>query len=468
MINPSRRRASGPANGDALELHLRLARRAALDRRLLSGAVGALIASLLGLLLAPALSVHALIAAAGFAVGAALPTPGSRARAFGTIRDQAGLSYETALELRAKAAAGADAADAAQAEDPYDFRERVETRARLSVRDVRAQAQPAWWLPLIVVAFGLLLIPGFAPAGSGNGNQGFASGSQQSGESSPAEQEPSDDETDVGLVDPSSERGAEPEDAGSDDEGDTPPADSRAPGEGDGAAPLSRFLDSLRERPADAGGGRTQEQRDEGPQEQSGSQSGDQGANGEADPRRFEVGDGSGDGNRDLVSGTGESDGESPDGEESAQGSGDGQEQGEGPDPASGPRNPFEQAGGPSEESGQEPAGGESAGEGDEGLTPSADGGGDDGADGVSGEGGAGESPAGTAASQSDDEPEVLRGVLTEGPENLLGTVLLPGRDEVELPSGVSFAQYAAAAEDALTEGDIPLEYQEILRRYFR
>lgn len=461
MITPSRRRATGLPQEGPLELHLRLARRASVDRRLLAGAAGALAASLIGLLFAPSVAVHALIAAAGFVIGAALPTPGSLARAFGTIREQAGLSYETSLELRAK---GADEPD------PYDFKEQVATRARLSIRDVRPKQPPAWWLPLVVVAFGLLLIPGFAPANGGADDQGFMSGQERPGGTSGSEQDPSDTETDVDLADPSSDRSAEPDEAGSDDRDDTPPADPTAPGDGDGAAPLSRFLDSLRERPADSGG-RSQQDQGEDEQDQSGSQGRDQDGNSEADSRRLQFGDGTGDETRELTTGSGDPDGQDmTDGEAGPDGpdGSDGEEQGEGPDPSRGPRNPFEQAGGPSEEQGQEPVGDPQAGEGEDGLSPSSDSGGDDGGDGMAGEGSAGESPAGNPSSGSDTEPDVLRGVLTEGPESLLGTVLLPGRDEVELPEGVSFAQYAAAAEDALTEGDIPLEYQEILRRYFR
>ncbi len=458
MISASRRRRGSTGLGDSLQLHLRLARRAALDRRLLHGALGALAASLAGLAFASTLGVHALLAVAGFAVGAALPTPGSLARAFGSIREQAGLSYETALELHS--------VDASEP-DPYDFRTRVDERARLSVRDVRPNSPPAWWLPLALVAFGLLLIPGFAPPSANGTGQGFMAGSDPAGQSAGADQGAGGPESEIGLGDASPDRSAETDDLGSDDPGDVPPAGSDPPsGAGDGSAPLSRFLENLRERPADAGSGRTQEPDGAGQPDQPGSQSADPLADGEADPRRFEIGENSGGSERDLVAGTGDPDGESPDGDASVDGAG-GDEEGDGATPPSGPRNPFEQAGGPSEDLGQDPVGGDQPGD-REGLTPSADSSGEDGGDGIAGEGAGGLTPAGTADAQNDDDTDVLRGVLIEGPESSLGTVLLPGRDEVELPAGVSFAQYAAAAEDALSEGDIPLEYQEILRRYFR
>ncbi len=65
-------------------------------------------------------------------------------------------------------------------------------------------------------------------------------------------------------------------------------------------------------------------------------------------------------------------------------------------------------------------------------------------------------------------EPDLLPGVLQFGPENPAGVVRLPGEEEVALPPGRSPADYRSAAEEALTEGDLPLAYQEVIRRYFR
>ena len=63
---------------------------------------------------------------------------------------------------------------------------------------------------------------------------------------------------------------------------------------------------------------------------------------------------------------------------------------------------------------------------------------------------------------------EQLPGVLRDGPESVAGSVRLPGSTEVELPPGTSYAPYQNAAEEALTEGDLPLDYQEIIRRSFQ
>lgn len=77
------------------------------------------------------------------------------------------------------------------------------------------------------------------------------------------------------------------------------------------------------------------------------------------------------------------------------------------------------------------------------------------------------EAEAGVAPGQA-GAPELLPGVLQDGPENPAGTVRLPGDTEVYLPPGRAPTEYQAAAEEALTEGDLPLAYQEVIRRYFR
>ena len=65
-------------------------------------------------------------------------------------------------------------------------------------------------------------------------------------------------------------------------------------------------------------------------------------------------------------------------------------------------------------------------------------------------------------------EEEFLEGQLTGGEVNVGGDVRLPGFADVELPPGASPAGYGEAVERALTGGTVPLEYQEIIRNYFR
>lgn len=468
MIAASRRRRDALSRDDALRLHVRLARRAAVDRRLANASLGALGASLVGLVFAPSVSWHAALTLVGAVLGALLPTPDSMQRAFASIRSQAGLSYETALELRA-ARVGDDGSGAA---DPFGLAARVEERAHLSVRDVKPTSPPAWWVPLMLVAFGLLLIPGLAPAGAAGVNGGLGPSPQQQ-DAAVAGAEPSEDDDDAMAANQQLGRLNEPDGADDDAQGAIPEAGADRSGAADDQqAPLSRFLQNLRERPADVAGGSSQESTGEGADDQGESSGGNPLAEGEADPRRFEVGDGSDDGERETVAGSGEGDpgGEGPRGADAGdeQDGQDGEQEGDDGQRA-GDRNPFEQAGGSSEpdSEAQELGGGEGP-EGGDGFAAAPDEGGDGGADGVAGEGSGAFGEGGEVGADAAGDSELLRGVLSDGPESSLGTVLLPGRDEVELPEGLAYAPYAAAAEEAMSEGDLPLEYQEIIRRYFQ
>lgn len=467
MIAASRRRRDTLSRDSALRLHVRLARRAALDRRLANASLGALIGSLAGLAFAPSVLWHALLAVAGAVVGALLPTPDSMRRAFASIRQQAGLSYETALELRAARTGGADVEGA----DPYGFAARVDERAHLSVRDVKPTSPPAWWVPLMLVAFGLLLIPGLAPGGGGGSGGALGPAPQQQDGAATAGDLTAEESEDAVADNQELGRLDEP-DGVNDDPGDIPEPGAQSPGsDSDQEAPLSRFLQNLRERPADVAGGSPQDGSGDDGDDMGETSGGNPLAEGEADPRRFEVGDGSDAGERETVASSGQpdSDGEGvPDGESADEGEGQGDdEQGEGQQ--AGDRNPFEQAGGPSEQdaAGQDLGGGEGP-DGGDGLASAPDEGGDSGADGIAGEGAGALGQVDGQDAAAGGESELLQGVLTDGPESSLGTVLLPGRDEVELPEGFSYAPYAAAAEDAMSEGDLPLEYQEIIRRYFQ
>ena len=147
MIRPSRRqRASRPTAEHAFALHLRIAARSAWSTRLLRGAAAALLASLIAAAAgaSPWLQGGGLCGA--FVIAALAPVRGHRARAVRFIRERAGLSYETALELDAGA------------HDP-SFADAVRARAVDSVRDVRLPDLQAWWLPLLAAALALLLFP---------------------------------------------------------------------------------------------------------------------------------------------------------------------------------------------------------------------------------------------------------------------------------------------------------------------
>ena len=64
--------------------------------------------------------------------------------------------------------------------------------------------------------------------------------------------------------------------------------------------------------------------------------------------------------------------------------------------------------------------------------------------------------------------PERLEGERGAGVTNRAGETFAPGSDNVNIPGGRSAAEYSRAAEEAINEGRIPVEYQNILRDYFR
>lgn len=473
MIAASRRRRT--ERGDAFRLHEALAARASLSLRLRRGAVLALVASVLALVLGLGVAAHLLAVAAGLVAGAALPVRGAREEALAYIRGRAGLSYETALDVMS-----------GREQDEFGLRAAVVDRARLAVRDVRPEPAPAWWLPALAVALGLVL---FSLAGPLAGRGGtFTGGPAQPGGQPPAAATPAPEAGEE--LEAPSPPGAEPEPAGDGSAPDERGADeagggpgSAPPGSGgQSAAPLSRFLDSLRERPESAPPPQPEEPRgDDGagavPRAQGAAAPGQGG--GEADQVELQRvpadrGDQGGDAGQPGEEGDGrpgdqegeqQGGGDEP-GREQAAGGGDeggGEEGGGAPGPSGQP--------GAEDGTGPDPGGGQEEGPGGEttvGAAPEEGGMPPEGGDAVwAGAGPGAENQAGVAEGQS-AQPELLPGVLQDGPENPAGTVRLPGDTDVFLPAGRAATDYQAAAEEALTEGDLPLSYQEVIRRYFR
>jgi hypothetical protein len=81
---------------------------------------------------------------------------------------------------------------------------------------------------------------------------------------------------------------------------------------------------------------------------------------------------------------------------------------------------------------------------------------------------GAGSSGEPTPGLSAAGEAEFLEGQLSGAAANPAGSVRLPPFSDVELPQGSSTTEFTRAAERAVTEGQVPLEYQEIIRNYFR
>lgn len=482
MIAASRRQASEPSD-DAFRLHLREARRASLHRRLLHASLAALAAALLSLFLPLGLPWRALLVLAAGLVGALWPL-GDRSRAaLRLIRQQSGLSYETALDLlEGRHEPGLGPVPRADEDDPYGLKRAVIERARLGVRGFQGEARPAWWLPALLIAAALVALPAvapeLAPAASRQAGSG-ATGAPQEPAADPldapeaaAPQPPAPGRADAPAVGSGADERAE-------SPGAAPPDEGAA-----GQAPLSRYLESLRERPAPDGGVPT-ESADEG----AGEAPDDRGTSGDSAGRN----QGQGSSRQAGEPSAGEQGGaepgatppagtEGPSGESVESGAGGGEEPQAAPAAAEDGSDPAaegtargegelgqDEAGERLEEGGSAASGGGDQDGGEQTAAGSSETGeAGEGADSAGLGAGAIESTTADGLDGADGQQEQLRGVLREGPESVAGSVRLPGNDEVDLPSGTSFAPYQGAAEEALTEGDLPLDYQEIIRRYFR
>ncbi|HEX7022036.1 MAG TPA: hypothetical protein VF171_04195, partial [Trueperaceae bacterium] len=75
-----------------------------------------------------------------------------------------------------------------------------------------------------------------------------------------------------------------------------------------------------------------------------------------------------------------------------------------------------------------------------------------------------GQTPRGVAQGQL----ESLQGRFRGGPSTIGGQVLIPGLADKPLPEGQAATGFRHALEKAVTEGRIPVEYQQILRDYYK
>lgn len=470
MIRRSRRRTPTPTPDEALNVHVGMARARHWQRRLWLASACACAGSLLLWLAGTGLFVHLAGLVAAFGIGLALPVRSSLDWALGWV-SRHGLSYPTALEL----------SQAGNADDPYGFYAAVAKRASAQAARLEPPRLQPWWLPLLVTALVLALLPvnpfgmrgGFSGTGSPNQNQRGADPTESAAEAlnpeDPAQADPPDtaanlpaDTPETGAAPPTLENLSAP--GGAAAEGETgAPSDAEA---------LDRFLETLRDRPPqneEANREQTNPFRGAAPSQRPGES---------GEPREAQNGEQSGEGET-------AQNGEGQRGEprEAQDGPGEQGEQGEGDEAG-------EPAEGQGDEAAQGQAGqedGEAAAEGDaqEAQPGDAEGraaqqagapGNEDGRPeaGESGEG-AGDSPGspplgdGNRLEPSNQDPEQLQGRLNNGPSNLAGTVRLPGTQQTAAPSGGSTsAGFSRAEERAITEGRIPVEYQDIIRNYFR
>lgn len=457
MIQQSRRQTQ-PAAALDLTFHRRLAQRKRWHAKRLLAAVVALSVSLalwlLGWLVPLSWLWHGLLTLAAFGLGLLWPQPLDERWALRWIGRRVGLSYEALIELPAEAA--------------YGLRAALEARALRALRRLELPRWQPWWLPLLCVALLVALLPRpaasvpLAPLGAlppSTAEQ--AAEAEPPVEAAPELLSPEEDEAELREV--AEEAPELPQEAAPLLEGDASGA-REAFGNGERAtdeAALSRFLEQLAERRAEPAAeqnpfnsvrplavdelGRQRELREpsDGAEEGELDEASGTVAGGEKAPEdeaSAEPGAGSGEGEevQDTLP-TGEAEGELP-----SEGSGAGDERASEPEAERGP-------------GGQEGAGepgefGPDAGE-------SQDGGGELGQLAAEGEG--------------DEAPglgrlEALPGELREGPTTIAGTVRLLEGEMPELDFEQLLGEFRRAEEQALREGRLPLEYQELIRNYFR
>lgn len=556
-------------------LHLELARRRGLDRRFLRGGGLSLAASLAAWGLGAPSFFHLLAVALGFCLGA-LWRPQRTARraegwALGWIETQAGLSYQTALELPTATVPATtvatpstppttgNAADGGfSASDPYGLGRAVRQRAETATRRLAPPPSQPWWLPLLVLALLFALLPalnlpgfrtplnnlGGTPPGIGAPQTGAPSDEEQGQDATaedPAPTTRAEDSTDAEQAESSAEDSPvselSPEAPAPDDA--PAPADG-VPGESaetsglgeqgeqgalerylselEGAQPPEATTDDTTQDTADAAGGGVSgpppgfippnpPQSDSSPGGATGPQadaetraqadsdqpSGDgQGSPQDAPPEEAQEGTGEGSAPTDPAA-------SADAGADAAEASPAPSDEGEGSDeteggsqsaaPTEGQEDTGEQAAALGEGEGEtEPSEEEGApGSGENDATPE-NGGGESGsgneADSATSsqaeEGQGGAAQAGTRGdgteegvserlSESPDAPlQRLSGVRDESGPSQRGEVLQRGSDDVTLPQGGSPESYTRAAEEAISEGRLPLEYQDIVREYFR
>lgn len=522
MIRASKRQRDKLTADGQLEQHLHLAKQFFWQRQLLHCSLTAFAASVLAYLFAVPLLWHAVVIVVGFVAGFFWMNRDGLTRALRYIEDSIGLSYSTALEHAASLPD--DARDVSQADalptdqPPTDqssigqsstdqpqgiqasLYQSVLQRAHYRIRRLEAPKLQPWWLPLLALALSLLILPDINVPGTNRRNadmrdpsaaaRPLASSSEEGANQQAPRQEANPQPTGDRLPADTSSATTEDGDDATSARDDAPPASE--------SDTLSRFVDNLGEgsnsptnsdsnattpenegnqpqtggraapragdqefrqvppddRSRDAQSGETPPASGDGQQRSQGSQDGQQqGESGEGE---------TGEGEQRVNSG--ESPDDSPQGESQAE-SGDPQA-GDNENPQAGAQNqPQSSPNAPPDESGEGQTSSAQAGDQQgEGESPEEALG--DPSNGAGSQGGFGQEEGEELSNMSD--PEQLEGQLEQGTINTGGQVRLPGDDDVTLPGGSAPAEYQQGVERALSEGRIPVEYQEILRSYFR
>ncbi len=491
QLEASKRHASARP---ARPLHKRLARRRAAQERLFAGGVAALAGSALAWLFGLTLPLHLALLGLGFVGGFFWRFAGVGRRAerwaFGWIEPQAGLSYQTALELPASDTSALEAA----------LGEAVRERAARAERLGTPPLEP-WALPPLVLALALAAVPHFVlptlraplepllPPILTTANPDIvppakpeAGAPEPEAAAAPETGTPETAEPEPGTDTPSEENAAN--DGGdSSVNTDAAPATGAAPSESE---TLEQFLEgSGAAQPGEGGreasgeeaqaaaeaAAKRSEAQDEGTPGGEGNGPGQPSAEArpggsEDAPANAGAGEPAADDalestNRDLGGARPSGQQDEASGQEGSEAGGEGTppdaqaappqgaqqgagEQGQG----DGPSQPGEAADGRSQTGqGREQGNSDEAGRGSGGETP-----------------GGGERLPGGASG----DLERLTGERAKGDPNLRAETLQQGEVPGALPRTGGPDAYRRAAEEVIREGRIPLEYQQIVRDYFR
>jgi hypothetical protein len=469
---PSEVRSSG------LNLHERIASQRLWFLRLMTASTVALALSFLLWLFRVGLEYHLGGITLGFIAGLFARRP-MQPWALSWIRERTGLSYETALEQRTRA-------------DDFGFSESLQQRAHEETSRLAPPKYQVWWLPMLAVALGLAFLP-LIPSAATLPPSPFSTPAPTTS-TTIAANEPNPSEPNQ----PTTEAANEPNDT------DSSASPSQSSGEANASelnnpggsnttsanqnnqnadeAALERFLDNLQESEPPLSDSPDVDLSSVMPQ----SQGGQQGEDNASRPRSEQTNpfarpgeqsqEGQPNASQNSESGQGEEQGQTqqdqggqgqqPENQEAqAQNQqGQGEEQGSGGEAQGEQSSP--QGTGQEGEQNQQGGGQNAAAEG-EGNEQNSDSG-----QNAEGAGSLPGTPAGQSqevVGESQQNPEFLQGQVNEGPNNTAGTVRLPGEtSQTVFPEGSAPGSFSRAEEEALTEGRIPLEYQEVIRNYFR
>jgi hypothetical protein len=489
MIERSHRHKAPKSQPDPavlLRLHECLAAQRLWFLRLLIGSSLALVVSLILWLVRVPLVWHLTGIALAFLAGL-FSQRSMTAWALAWIRERAGLSYETALEHQ---------------KDEFGFSASVKQRAADEASRLELPKYQAWWLPMLAVALGLAflpLIPSITVPTALSTQPAQTTSPEASNRPANTVEPSAPQATPQPVAEPPQEAQAPSQDAGETDTSQLEGASGSSASNNQSAdeQALDQFLDNLRQneqpqeqapdvdlssvmQPGNSNGQPSDEDRASRPRseqvnpfEQAGqnqpnqAQQGQQQAPEDAAQNADESEQGQNAQSQQAQSQTDEGQSETAQSEE--------QQNAEGTSPQEQAQQDAAQQEQAQQGEGQQTQGeqeGEQEGAGESGMN--AEGQQEGSSDSGQNAEGAGSLP-GTPSGQSEEvvgssqqNPDFLPGQLSEGPNNVAGTARLPGEtEETVFPEGNTPGSFSRAQEEALTEGRIPLEYQEVIRNYF-